>query len=53
MAVTLRLPAVVPPLTKLLYVFQSHFDECQKLPMPCPNKCEKTIVISRDEVRKA
>lgn len=26
--------------------------DCPKLPMPCPNKCEKKLVIKRDQVRR-
>ncbi|KAJ7387270.1 hypothetical protein OS493_004246 [Desmophyllum pertusum] len=29
---------------------KTHLDECPKLPMPCPNKCEKKLVINRDQV---
>ena len=32
-------------------VFQAHLaDECPKLPLPCPNKCDKKLEIPRDEV---
>jgi len=33
------------------FVFQAHLaDECPKLPLPCPNKCDKKLEIPRDEV---
>lgn len=31
--------------------FKAHLaDECPKLPLPCPNKCDKKLEIPRDEV---
>lgn len=29
---------------------KEHMQECPKIPLPCPNKCDKTLNIPRDEV---
>lgn len=31
---------------------KEHIQECPKIPLPCPNKCDKTLSISRDELDK-
>ena len=31
---------------------KEHIQECSKIPLPCPNKCDKTLSIPRDELDK-
>lgn len=32
---------------------KEHIQECPKIPLPCPNKCDKSLSIPRDEVRSS
>lgn len=29
---------------------KAHLEDCQKVPLPCPNKCDKKLTIPRDEL---
>ena len=31
---------------------KAHLEDCMKVPLPCPNRCDKKLTISRDELDK-
>ena len=31
---------------------QAHLEDCLKVPLPCPNKCDKKLTIPREELDK-
>lgn len=31
---------------------KSHLEDCMKVPLPCPNKCDKALTVTRDELDK-
>ena len=44
---------IIPIITSLLLSFhQLHLEDCQKVPLPCPNKCDRKLTIARDELDK-